>query len=133
MLKLTLCLCVLVIGTSFTGCSSRKPVVITRISEVRPADPEGLETQQLSLTKSAWQRALNNAELNQHIRLIELVTSPSGIRSPLLEYRLFDIRRGSLYDLLGLRNADVLVAVSGMVVQRPSQLCAIHERRRRFE
>jgi type II secretory pathway component PulC len=36
------------------------------------------------------------------------------------EYRLFDIRSQSVYDLLGIQSADVLVAAHGFIVYDPN-------------
>jgi type II secretory pathway component PulC len=37
------------------------------------------------------------------------------------EYRVFDVRPGSVYSLLGIENSDVLVAADGYLIKKPEQ------------
>lgn len=67
-------------------------------------------------------KAQSNTELNK-MRVIPIVLSvaqSNGSAAP--EYRLFfDNKKGGLFNLLGLQNADVLIAANGYVVFNPNQ------------
>ena len=89
------------------------------IASVRPA-PLGLQEIAFSIKKSEYSRALESSRGSQNLRIIPMVVSASQApASP--EYRIFNVKKGSVAELLGLENSDILVAAHDYVIQTPEQ------------
>jgi hypothetical protein len=106
----------LVLSFVVTGCSMfSDPYGAdgTKISSLRPKHP-GTKTIALELSRVEYEKTLDSGSKNE-IRLIEVFSKEKGANSA-PEYRFFGIEKGSVYDLIGLRSLDVLVAASDYVV-----------------
>lgn len=88
------------------------------ITNMRPAPPPDLRTVSVTVERSELQKALGRTDLHGRVRLVPILR-PESEKIPYPEYRLFDVREGSAYALLGLQNADVLVAADGYVLKDP--------------
>ena len=102
------------------GCSPTvQSVEPVSIASIRPA-PAGIETVALHVPKDELARALETGRGAANVRIVPLVTSAAQApASP--EYRVFNVRPGSVAAIIGLKNADVLVAAHDYVVQSTQQ------------
>ena len=86
---------------------------------VKPADIREIP---VTVDYAALRQAQSNYDLNSPLRIVKLVLSASpGSGEVLPQYRLFEVRKGSIADVLGLQTADVLVGANGYVVYNPEQ------------
>ena len=103
--------------TMFSGCATlRDPSQqgdAVKISAIRPPYP-GTKVVKRSFEKSDYEKALDSGSRNE-IRLIQVFAQDNSIKGP-REFRFFDIREGSVYDFLGLKSLDILVAANDFVV-----------------
>lgn len=115
--KAALVLVVLFFMVGCAGTESPKPVLL---SQVRPV-ADNLERVTLSIRKADLKAAIERGEAVNTIRMIRLFRrgGPGPYQFP--EYRLFDIQAGSVFTLLGLQNADVLVALNDYVLYDPTK------------
>lgn len=60
-------------------------------------------------------------ELNSKIRLVQTYQKSDEAPGNEPRYRLFDIRSGSAYELVGLENGDLLLGVNGRLVFNPAK------------
>ena len=104
-----------------SGCSSRTHQGAIKLSDVRLNDPIDIEVREREILKKDLQRALSNSAATERLRVIEMANSVLGTKNAIPEYRLFDITPGSVYDILGLQNSDILVAADGYVPTFGSQ------------
>lgn len=76
----------------------------------------------LIVPKTIKRTALNKAlASNQPARVVELLYGKNA--SPgYKQYRLFGVKPGSTYDLLGLENADIILAANGYVLHSQDKL-----------
>ena len=75
----------------------------------------------LSVSRTELKQILaKGSDLNQ-LRVVQVTQSSSGSANAVPEYRLFGIKSGSVADVLGLTNADILIAANGYVVFSPKQ------------
>jgi len=114
-LSVVLSLCYLFTGCSTVGnlFSSRSDTNIkgVKLSEARGGTPAGLKEIERKIKLTLFKKSLNSESALGRLRIIKIVSN-----DPYPKYRLFDIRKGDPYYLLGLRNADVLVAANDWVV-----------------
>jgi type II secretory pathway component PulC len=94
------------------GTEVGRPV---KISELRQLPPM-MKSVKRSIDRTQLREALGR---NAEIRLIPVYSSLAAGTTQ--EYRIFDIRPGSVAELLGLENADVLIAAAGYVVHHQRQ------------
>jgi hypothetical protein len=100
-----------------SGCSGNKAPGPIPISSVRPGAPN-LKTVEFKIPRQEYNAALGRDDLNRRVRIVEVFQS--GITaSSAPEYRIFNIAPKSVYALLRLQAADVLVAAHGMVIKSP--------------
>jgi hypothetical protein len=107
---------VLVIITALSACSATNPVAPSRAVEINSVRQplEGIQTEKVTVKRSQYTDIyLRGGNINR-ARMVEVFTH--GVEEHIKEFRLFDIQPGSVYDLLGLRTADVLIAANGFVV-----------------
>ena len=104
----------------FSGCSvTHNASESVKISSLRPA-PTGIQTVELTISKNDLSNALEGSRGSSNLRIVPLVTSAAQApASP--EYRIFNVKPGSVGALIGLKNADILVAAHDYVIQAPSQ------------
>ncbi len=109
--KIKLLLSLMLLFTS--ACSMTRDGEALKIDQVRPKGA-AIQEEQIEVSKKLYQQVLHGGGSYTKARMVEVFTrdAQSGVK----EYRLFGIQPGSLYDLLGLRNVDILVAANGYVV-----------------
>ncbi len=105
-----------VLSLGSTGCASLFESEPEKYSVVRETPPE-IKTIELTIPVSQLKTALEKDLLTNKIRVIEMYAARDVSAQPL--YRLFDINPGSVYTLLGLQNADILVAASERYLRNP--------------
>ncbi len=74
----------------------------------------------LEISRRALDQAVSRGASVNSLRMVEVFrrAEESGlIATP--QYRLFDIKKGSVYDLVGLQTNDILLAAGGVVVFDP--------------
>lgn len=118
MRKISVVLCVVCVAL---GCSMSAPRGgSVRLSDYRPV-PEERRSIPVTVSREELKMALAKGEIVNSIRIVE-VFRRGGTNFP--QYRLFDIRPGSVYELLKIENADILVAANDYVVFTPEQFRA---------
>ncbi len=70
------------------------------------------------LDREVLVKAIASTAASSKLRLIETLYR-KGEGTPFPEYRIFGVEPGSAYQLLGLQNADVLIAANGYVLFDP--------------
>lgn len=114
----------LVLGLSGCGvmnklkpdAGSGQPAVT--IDSVRGVAPFGLETKTKTVSRGLFRAALSKEGSINSARLVEIYQRGKSDDS-IKEYRLLDVQPGSVYDLLGLEHADVIVAADGYIIPTP--------------
>lgn len=101
-------LCILI-----SGCFSKAPQP-TLLSSVRP-QPSNIITKTVIVSRPALEQALQKE--GSSFRLIKVFRreAPTGLP----EYRVFGIQRSSSYELIGLQNADILIAANDYIIYNP--------------
>lgn len=89
-----------------------------RLDKLRTV-PVAARLQPRRVDKESYSRAVQSKELLSSLRLVPILKGETE-KTPYPEYRVFGIKKGSPYSLLGLENADVLVAAEGFVVRDPA-------------
>jgi type II secretory pathway component PulC len=109
---------------ALTGCflqkSSYQP---KRIEEIRP-NPPIFKSYSLTIQRRDFKSQLARVGENT-IRLVPVFQSAVNPES--FVHRVFDVRPKSLYSLMGIQNADILVAVDGYLVKKPEQFVSYVE------
>lgn len=74
----------------------------------------------LEISRRALDQAVSRGATVNSLRMVEVFrrAEESGLVST-PQYRLFDIKKGSVYDLVGLQTNDILLAADGVVVFDP--------------
>lgn len=107
-----------ILGT-LTGCSMQGSAVSSRkISELRPFAPVA-RTVELRISKAVYSETLKNLSLINKLRLVPILKAGDGVDLP--EYRMFNILPGSVYELIGLLNSDVLIAANNYILNDPEK------------
>lgn len=75
--------------------------------------------QDIQVPMSDLRLALGNELKTAQIRAVEVFQNSSGVIQYYPNFRLFDIQDGSVYELLGLKNADILVAINQRALVSP--------------
>ena len=104
--------------TNFSGGESKS----VKLSDLRAVQPN-LKTIKKEIKRSEIQAALDRVGEN-NIRIVQVHFGPNSGNVELPQYRLFDISERGIYNLIGLRTADILVAASDYVVFEPNQFRA---------
>jgi len=100
------------------GCAAKLSNEPIEISSIRPVLPN-TKLVQFKVSRQEYLTAMGRNELNHKARMIEIFQS-ADIGSPAIpEYRFFNILPRSVYWVLGLRTADVLVGAHDLVVRSP--------------
>jgi len=106
--------------TSLIACAprARSQSEENRVDKLRAA-PVVAQVKPRQIDKEIYARAVQSKELLSSLRLVPILKGETE-KMPYPEYRVFGIKKGSPYSLLGLENADVLVAAEGFVVRDPA-------------
>lgn len=105
---------VVVIGLACTPPVPQEP---KRIEEIRAIPPAHRVTN-YTLQRRDLQAALSKG-IDNTVRLVPIYESTASRLSN--EHRVFDLRPGSIYSLLGIENSDILVAADGYLIKKPEQ------------
>jgi hypothetical protein len=74
----------------------------------------------IQLSRKTLDQAISRGSTVNSLRMVEIfrrAEESGAVFTP--QYRLFDIRKGGAYDLVGLQTNDVLLAAAGLVVFDP--------------
>ena len=121
MRRACLYLCLL-IPLAFTACSSMSSGEggeSTKIDSLRGAAPFDRRTIRTTINRNVYREKLQAEGSVNDARLVQ-VFHRGEAETEQKEYRLLDVRPGSVYELLKIKQADVLVAANGYVVPTPS-------------
>jgi hypothetical protein len=111
---------VLVAVSCATGCGPRGPRSPKFIEDIRPIPPVQ-KVISYNIQRRDLKDALTKIKENP-IRLVPVFQSVSTTES--YEYRIFDINEFGVYSLLGLENADIIVAANRYLIKDPAQFPA---------
>ena len=100
-----------------SGCSTMGEREPRFIEDVRPVPPLTKVTT-FSIQRKDLIESLSSPKENS-VRLVPVYQSVSSRQS--YEYRIFDVKQGSAYALLGLEPSDILVAADRYLVKKPDQ------------
>jgi len=98
-----------------TGCSSNAVNQGKKLSSVRTPDPSRKPIE-MQVSRPALRKAIADSGSLNRARLVEVFFREQELGGSPPEYRIFDITPGSAYEILGLKNADVLVAAEDYIV-----------------
>lgn len=104
------------------GCHANQPVRPTQISSTR-SPMLRMKTIEMPISRKELNAALNRPAPANDIRMVLVFRGVPGMsetEGPPPEYRFFDIKAESAYDLLGLKNGDILVAAHDFIVYNPT-------------
>ncbi len=120
------CLIRPVVGIAFcislflTGCSSLGFFAKKGAPEGEPRIlPSDIARKEIVVARQELVRRLQESGVGDGVRLIPILKGQSyeGDQTP--EYRIFGVKTQSVYQLLGLENADVIVSAHGFVIRDP--------------
>lgn len=92
-----------------------------KIDSLRGHQEAGVVTVKMAIDRMKYRQSLINTEVNS-VRVIEIFQRKAKQESrnyPM--YRLFDVKPGAAYELLGLKNGDIIVSAAGYVIQDSTQ------------
>lgn len=102
------------------GAAAPQRAGLPKNAEALKKQPDqSVQTFELQIERRDLTARLSDPETSRAVRLIRIFgrdKEPSEFRA---EYRIFGVRTGSVYDVLGLRNNDILVAVDGYSITAP--------------
>lgn len=99
------------------ACGPSTPAQPKFIEDVRPIAP-ALKEVSFAIQRRDLESALER-EGEAPPRLVPVFASVSSRES--FEYRIFDLKPGTPYELLGLQNSDIIVAANHYLIKRPEQ------------
>lgn len=122
-MRIRLFIILLVLALSTSSCATMRRMFGSAADNQLGTDSynqmPGTRTMKLRLSRSELlARAQQSGGLNT-IRLIEIYERERSSSAP-PRYRVFGVQPGSIYELLGLNTADVLLAAEGRVVYTPT-------------
>lgn len=111
----------LIISTVLSSCNRYGAAAkLEREREALKKAPESTaQAFEVALDREAFKKLVMSPTGIAGIRLVRVFgreVDPSTTRP---EYKVFDVRMGSAYETLGLRNNDVLVSVNGFTITSP--------------
>ena len=116
-LRQSVCAALMIVVSGCSTMSEREPRFI---EDIRPVPPLTKVTT-FSIQRKDLIDSLSNPKENV-VRLVPVYQSVSSRQS--YEYRIFDVKEGSAYALLGLEPSDILVAADRYLVKKPDQFPA---------
>jgi hypothetical protein len=99
------------------GCGPTTPPQPKFIDDIRPIPP-ALKEVSFAIQRRDLEGSLER-EGEAPPRLVPVFASVSSRES--YEYRIFDLKPGSPYELLGLQNSDIIVSANRYLIKRPEQ------------
>ncbi len=113
--------CIVLLSLVSCATTKKEGVGAIKINDIRGNQDSGMVTVKMAIDRMRYRQSLINTEVNS-VRIVEIFQRLAKIESrnyPM--YRIFDVKPGATYDLLGLKNGDVIVAASGYVIQDSRQ------------
>lgn len=105
---------------SLSACTRSTQVEPLKLTEVvGPKRQVDVIENQFTLVQ--YDTALAKRGTSSRIRLVRIFGNAMTVNSVLPEYRVFNVRPDSIYNMIGLKNGDILVAANDYVVQDPNQ------------
>ncbi len=98
------------------GCSRSSNLGERNIERLRAAPPANLRVVELTINRAKLKTALEDTALVHRLRVVETFASSVEVQAAMPRYRVFGVESGSVYELLGLQNADLLVAANDRVL-----------------
>lgn len=89
----------------------------------REASP-GAREQKLEIPRASYRTRLEQGGDVNKFRLIQVFTGSEEASTTQPQWRVFDVRRGSVCEMLGLKNADVILAANGRMFVDPEKFVA---------
>jgi hypothetical protein len=111
--------CAILMGLT-SGCATISEREPRFIEDIRPVPPLTKVTN-FSIQRKDLVDSLSSPKENS-VRLVPVYQSVSSRLS--YEYRIFDVKTGSAYALLGLEPSDIIVAADRYLVKKPDQFPA---------
>lgn len=105
------------LGGGAIGCGPTSPPQPKFIEDIRPIPPAMKEVS-FAIQRRDFEHALEQ-EGEAPPRLVPVFATVASRES--YEYRIFDLKPGSPYELLGLQNSDIIVAANRYLIKRPDQ------------
>ena len=90
-----------------------------RLSVLRPV-PRDLKTVEIRLSRDKLNEALTEKVSLEALRIVEIFSSVTPGGDPLPRYRIFGVMPGSVYRLMGLENADIIVGMNDRILANPA-------------
>ena len=108
-------LALILLFSGLIGCSGSSISEGVKLSSIRTPDPNRKPIE-MKISRAALRSAVADLGTLNRARLVEVFFREQEVGGSPPEYRMFDIAPGSAYDILGLKNADVLVAADDYIV-----------------
>ena len=112
-LKLILLLIVLL---QCSCAASKRTDLPLKIDNVRKGQ-QNIESVSYTVSRSELARVLQDRTGKNSIRLIEVFRTTESLPFPV--YRVFGVQEGSAYDLIGIKQADIIVAANDYIIRNP--------------
>lgn len=106
-----------------SACSIKRPGEAPKIAPLADRDPQA-QIIELNIPRKDFLTALQNSILMDKLRLVPILQGGGELEHEKPQYRVFGVEPKSAYYLLGMRNADVLVAASEYVIYNPGRFKA---------
>jgi len=116
-MKKVFALALVALSAGALGCGPANPPQPKFIEDIRPIPPAMKEVS-FAIQRKDFERALEQ-EGEAPPRLVPVFATVASRES--YEYRIFDLKPGSPYELLGLQNSDIIVAANRYLIKRPDQ------------
>lgn len=109
---------------TFSSCSSLFVTQDAEPSRIKLPSKEAV-IKEIQVSRADLNNALGNELMTSKIRAVEIFQNSSGYSQGFTNFRLFEISEGSVYELLGLSNADILVAINERAVVTPQVISQV--------
>ena len=84
----------------------------------------GAKEQKLEIPRASYKAALEQPGSGNKVRLVQVFSGGKDPSSEEPQWRIFDVRRGGVCDLLGLKNGDVILAANSRMFLNPAKFAA---------
>jgi len=104
-----------------SGCALSSKHGAQKLSEVAPQDPT-LVVQTIKVSREKLRAATERVAEIQRARIVEVYHRNQEYMAQPPEYRLFELPNSSAWEMLGLRNGDVILAANDYLIPEPAIL-----------
>ena len=120
-IKIALCVSVCFIVSCSLTPKHKPGEGAIKIDSIRGHQEAGVVTVKMAVDRMRYRQSLINAEVNS-VRVIEIFQRKAKQEASTYPmYRLFAVKKGAAYDILGLKDGDIIVSAAGYVIQDGSQ------------